>query len=408
MRVPFFIAKRYFLFGRKINFINIVSLLSILVVAFVTMSLVVALSVFNGLENLIRSLYNTFDPQLKISAVKGKSFKVDHDFLDKLKSNKGIAIITEVIEDNVLVKYKEDQMVVKMKGVSENFLNQKRLDSMIVAGELKFHDRGKDYAIIGRGIQYNLAISLNSEINPLQVWYPKNIKAVSSLSPDKVFSRENIRAGAVFAIEKQYDDNYIFVPLDFAERLLNYGDKRTSLEIKVKDGFKVNKVRDQLRELLGEDYLVQNSDEQHASLLRAVKIEKLFMFFTISFILAVASMNIFFCLTMLAINKKRDIAILYSLGATPSMVRAIFLTEGALIAFTGAILGLVLGIGLCIAQQQFGMVSMGMETSLVDAYPVKMELSDFISTGITIIVITFLASVRPANRAIEVSIRENI
>lgn len=408
MRVPFFIAKRYFLFGRKINFINIVSLLSILVVAFVTMSLVVALSVFNGLENLIRSLYNTFDPQLKISAVKGKSFTVDHDFLDKLKSNEGIAIITEVIEDNVLVKYKEDQMVVKMKGVSENFLNQKRLDSMIVAGDLKFHERGKDYAIIGRGIQYNLAISLNSEINPLQVWYPKNIKAASSLSPDKVFSRENIRAGAVFAIEKQYDDNYIFVPLDFAERLLNYGDKRTSLEIKVKDGFKVNKVRDQLRKLLGEEFLVQNSDEQHASLLRAVKIEKLFMFFTISFILAVASMNIFFCLTMLAINKKRDVAILYSMGATPSMVRAIFLTEGAMIAFTGAILGLVLGIGLCVAQQQYGMVSMGMETSLVDAYPVKMELSDFISTGITIIIITFLASVRPANRAIQVSIRENI
>jgi lipoprotein-releasing system permease protein len=408
LRVPFFIAKRYFLFGRKINFINIVSLLSILVVAFVTMSLVVALSVFNGLENLIRSLYNTFDPQLKISAVKGKSFTVDHDFLDKLKSNKGIAIITEVIEDNVLVKYKEDQMVVKMKGVSENFLNQKRLDSMIVAGELKFHERGKDYAIIGRGIQYNLAISLNSEINPLQVWYPKNIKATASLSPDKVFSRENIRAGAVFAIEKQYDDNYIFVPLDFAERLLNYGNKRTSLEIKVKDGFKVNKVRDQLRELLGEEFLVQNSDEQHASLLRAVKIEKLFMFFTISFILAVASMNIFFCLTMLAINKKRDVAILYSMGATPSMVRAIFLTEGAMIAFTGAILGLVLGIGLCVAQQQYGMVSMGMETSLVDAYPVKMELSDFISTGITIIIITFLASVRPANRAIQVSIRENI
>mgnify|MGYP003937407457 CR=1 FL=1 len=408
MRVPFFIARRYFLFGRKINFINIVSLLSILVVAFVTMSLVVALSVFNGLEDLIRSLYNTFDPQLKISAVKGKSFTVDHDFLEKIKSNEGVAIITEVIEDNVLVKYKEDQMVVKMKGVSENFLQQKRLDSMIVAGELKFHDKGRDYAIIGRGIQYNLAISLHNEFNPLQVWYPKNIKAASSLNPDKIFNRENIRAGAVFAIEKQYDDNYIFVPLDFAEKLLNYGDKRTSLEIKVKDGYKVNKVRDQLRKLLGDDFLVQNSDEQHASLLRAVKIEKLFMFFTISFILAVASMNIFFCLTMLAINKKRDVAILYSLGATPNMVRAIFLTEGALIAFSGAILGLALGIGLCLAQQKYGMVSMGMETSLVDAYPVKMELPDFISTGITIIVITFLASIRPANRAIQVSIRENI
>ncbi|MFN3404464.1 MAG: ABC transporter permease [Cytophagaceae bacterium] len=407
MRLPIFIAKRYFLFGKKLNFINIISLLSILVVAFVTMSLVVALSVFNGLEDLIRTLFSSFDPQIKISSYKGKAFPVDVQFLDKIKNVEGIEIVTEVIEDNALLKYKDDQVVIKVKGVSANFTEQNRMDSMIVSGEFVLQKGNQEFAIVGRGVQYNLSISLYNEIFPLQIWYPKNVKNVS-INPERIFNRESITAGAVFAIEKQYDDNYIFVPLQFAERLMEYGNKRTSLEIKVKKGYKVNNVRDRLRLLLGKEFKVLNSDEQHASLLRAVKIEKLFMFVTISFILAVASLNIFFCLTMLAINKKKDVAVLFSMGATPALIRKIFLTEGALIAFTGAIIGLTLGVLLCLAQQHFGLVSMGMETSLVDAYPVKMNLMDFVSTGITIFVITMVASYRPANSAASIQVRESL
>jgi len=407
MNVPLFIAKRYFLSKKKTNFINVISVISMLTVAFVTMALVVALSVFNGLENLIRSLYNSFDPELKITATMGKSFVVDEAFLRKVKQVEGVDIITEIIEDNALLKYREDQMVVKVKGVSDNFTQQNRMDSMITEGKFALHEDSTDFAIIGRGVQYKLSIPIEKGMFPLQLWYPKTKNSLS-LDPSTLFNRENIMAGAVFAIEKQYDDNYIFVPLAFMQNLLNYGKKRTSLEIKTKKDFSMNQVQKNLKEALGKDFKIQNSDEQHASLLRAVKIEKLFMHITISFILAIASMNIFFSLSMLAIEKTKDVAILFSMGASRNFIKKIFLGEGMIIAFTGAISGLIIGMIICIVQQEFGLVSMGMETSIVDAYPVKMQAGDFISTGITIFVITMLISYRPAAKASRINIKESL
>jgi lipoprotein-releasing system permease protein len=376
-------------------------------VAFVTMSLVVALSVFNGLEDLIRSLYNSFDPELKVTAMKGKSFPVNDAFLSRIRAIEGAGVVTEVIEDNALLKYKEDQMVVKVKGVSENFTQQNRMDSMITEGEFTLRKDSVDYAIIGRGVQFNLSIPLNGTIYPLQLWYPKN-KPAMGLDPLSVFNRENIMPGAVFAIEKQYDDNYIFVPLSFTEKLLHYGNKRTSLEIKTKDGFRIKEVQNSIKKMLGPDFKVQNSDEQHASLLKAVKIEKLFMHITISFILAIASLNIFFSLTMLALEKKKDVAILFSMGASQNLIKNIFLLEGTIIAFLGAFTGIILGLAICIVQQEFGIVPMGMETSVVDAYPVKIQAGDFISAALTILVITILISYRPAVKASKVTIKDNL
>jgi lipoprotein-releasing system permease protein len=381
--------------------------MSMIGVAFVTMALVVALSVFNGLEDLIRSLYNSFDPELKVTVMKGKSFPVDKPFLSKIEAIEGVDLVTEVIEDNALLKYKEDQMVVKVKGVSDNFIQQNRMDSLITEGEFTLHKDSVDYAIIGRGVQYNLTIPLNGTIFPLQLWYPKN-KTSLGMDPLSVFNRENIMPGAVFAIEKQYDDNYIFVPLSFTEKLLNYGNKRTSLEIKTKKGYKVKEVQNRIKETLGAAFRVQNSDEQHASLLKAVKIEKLFMHITISFILAIASINIFFSLTMLAIEKKKDVAILFSMGASQNLIKNIFLLEGAIIAFMGAFSGLLLGLAICIIQKQFGIVKMGMDTSVVDAYPVKLLSEDFLSTGLTILIITILISYRPASKAAKVNIKDNL
>jgi len=408
VNTPLFIARRYFVSKKKTNFINVISAISMMGVAFVTMSLVIALSVFNGLEDLIRSLYNAFDPQIKITALKGKTFHVDSAFLRKIQNIEGVELVTEVIEDNILLKYREDQMVIKAKGVSDNFTLQHRMDSMIVEGKFILHGDSLDYAIIGRGVQYKLSIPIEGGGSyPLQLWYPKNKKALS-LNPEKMFNREVALPGAVFAIEKQYDDGYIIVPLRLMQQLLDYSDKRTAIEIKVKDGVWIDGVRNRLRDLLGDDFVVQNSDEQHASLLKAVKVEKLFMNITISFILAIASLNIFFSLTMLAIDKKKDVAILFSMGASTNLIKTIFLFEGMLIAFTGAISGLLMGYAICALQQKFGFVSMGMETSLVDAYPVKMEVWDFVTTGITILLITFIISYRPALRASKVSIKDTL
>jgi lipoprotein-releasing system permease protein len=376
-------------------------------VAVGTMALVIVLSVFNGLENLIRSLYNTFDAEVKISLAKGKSFELTDEMLRKINGVEGVDIITEVIEDNALLKYKEDQMVVKLKGVSENFVKQRRMDSMMVDGSLALHKKEKELAIIGRGIQNIMSISLNDNFFELQLWYPKN-KASVITDPTKVFNREAIKPGGVFAIEKQYDDNYIFVPIAFTERLFNYGNRRTSIEIKAKNGYAVGNLEEDLQKALGPKFLIQNSDEQHAGLLKAIKIEKLFVYITFSFILAIASFNIFFSLTMLAIDKKKDVAILFSLGATKNFIKKLFLLEGSLIAFSGAFTGLFLGFLLCYLQQELGIVSMGMETSVVDAYPVKMQVSDFVITGFTILIITMIASYRPAIRASKINVKDNL
>ncbi len=366
-----------------------------LIVAVCTAALIIVLSVFNGLEDLLRSLYNTFDPQIKVEATMGKSFHYTPSLADSIHSIEGIDIVTEVIEDYAYVKYRDADMVVTIKGVSDNFLEQKRIDSAIVMGTLRFHDGPVNYAIIGRGVRMALSINPGSDIYPLQVHYIKDVKA-SSLDPSNLYSRKNILAGSVFAIEKNYDDNYVFVPLDFARELLDYEDRRTSLEIKVKEGAAIDDVKDQLSSLLGNRFSVQNNEEQHQDLYKLLNLEKVFVFIAFSFILGVGSINIFFALSMLAIDKKKDISVLYAMGANDRLIRRIFILEGVIISLGGALIGMLAGAGICWLQQNYGIVSMGMETSVLENYPVKMKAIDFLYTSAALIGITFLISYRPA------------
>ena len=377
-------------------------------VAVGTMALVIALSVFNGLENLIQSLYNTFDPEIKIELAKGKSFPIDEDFLNKIQDVPGVELVTQVIEDNAYVRLKDAEMVVVIKGVSDNFLKQQRLDQAIVDGRLILEDNGNPQAILGIGVFYSLNMHRGMDRTlPLQLYYPKRGK-LRSLNPQNLTNSKRIMAAGVFAIEKNYDEKYIFVPIDFAEELLEYGDRRTSLEIKTKPGTDIPSLQKNLKSTLGEEFKVLNSNEQHADLLKAIKFEKLFVFLALTFILAIASFNIFFALSMLALEKRKDTAVLQSMGATKKTIKSIFLTEGAIIALGGAFLGLVLGFVICYVQQEFGVFSMGMQTAVQDAYPVKMQLGDFLLTALTIVLITFAASYRPAVLASKVEFIEHL
>lgn len=398
MNLSLLIARRYFFSKYKRGFINLISIISMVVVAVGTMSLIVVLSVFNGLEGLHRRLFSTIDADIRISAREGKNFEVSPTLLEKLLRVPGVLSLTEVIEDNALARYGEAQHLVTLRGVSDNFLQRSALQSIIIEGRLALHENDVSYAIIGQGVQHMLSVSLSNEFTPLQVWYPKNKKNLNLTSESSV-NRLNIRPGGVFALEQQYDDNYVFVPLEFARQLFEYGNKRTALEMLVKEGYDIERVKAGVQDLMGKTFVVQNQEEQHASILRAIKIEKFFVYLTLSFILAVASFNIFFSLTMLAIDKKKDVGILYAMGATSGLIKRIFLTEGAIVAFTGAFFGLIAGTLLCWLQQTYGFVSMGMTTSVVEAYPVTMRLSDFFVTGITIVVITFGSSFFPALKA---------
>lgn len=407
MNVPFLIAKRYFFSKKKRNIISIISNIAMMGVAVGSMALIIVLSVFNGLEDLIRTIYSSFDSDLKITAAEGKSFETDTEFMNRVRRTPGVYVVSEVIEDNALLRYNDRQMVVKMKGVSENFFEQNDIDSSIVEGHHQLLLNNTHYGLVGRGVQYQLSIRPGNQFVPLQFMYPRNTK-FNPLNPEAAFNNLNLMPGGVFAIERQYDDAYVFVPLTFAEELLEYGRRRTSLELKVDPSYRIDQVKRSLQEVLGPKFKVLNSDEQHTSLLRAVKVEKLFVFITFTFILLIASLNIFFSLSMLVIDKKKDIAILASMGATANTIRNIFLMEGALVACIGAAYGLSLGMLFCNLQQTFGLVSMGMATSVVEDYPVKMEVEDFIMTGIAIVVITLLVSIRPARKAAAISLTENI
>ncbi len=365
-----------------------------------TMALVIVLSVFNGLEDLFRQLHNTFNSEIQVKAALGKTFEVNSQLLARIKAVEGVAFVSEVLEDNAILSYRDAEMIVRMRGVTDQFLRLNGLDSMIVSGSLRLHQKNIEYAIIGSGVQYALSISLMDEMHPIQVLYPNNTKKTIDLSnPQNAIFQRSIRAGGVFAIEQRYDNNYIFVPLAFATELLQAGKRRTSLEINLHYDASLDQTQQELQHVLGPKFLVQNRDEQHASLLKAIRIEKLFVYITFSFILAIASFNIFFSLTMLAIDKKKDVATLNAMGASPRFIRQLFITEGAIIAFTGTAVGLALGVLLCWLQQTFGLLKMGMETSIVDAYPVQMRFSDFALTGLTIVFITFFASYFPAMKA---------
>ena len=337
MSFSWLIARKYFWSKDKKNFINIISVLSMLVVAIATMALVVILSVFNGLEGLLRDLYGAFDPDVKIESRIGKSFLATDSLIHSIKETEGVAEVVRVVEDNTYLKYETAEMVGVLKGVSRNYLQVNRLEQNIVDGQLKLWNGNLPMAVVGQGVQFSLALVPGNDFIPLQVYYPKNLRT-RSLDPNAALSRRSLQVAGIFAIEKQFDEKYVLVPLEFMQDIMNYEDNQvTALEVTLKPGFGMASI-DQLKNQLKDDYKVLSADEQHAVMLRTVEIEKLFVFITFSFILGVSSINIFFALSMLAIDKKRDLQMFFNMGATGQQVRAIFLAEGSIISVSGAIL----------------------------------------------------------------------
>lgn len=398
MNLPFFIAKRYLFSKRKKNFINIISWLSVVVVAFITAALVVVLSVFNGLGELLRTLNNSFDPEIKIEAVEGKTFAMSDSLLKKISAVEGVEIVTEVLEDYAYLRYRDANQIITLKGVSDNFIDQKRINSSIVAGKLALHENNIDYALIGRGIEYNLSIVVNDPLFPLQLYYIKSTK-LTGLDPSKLYNKRNIIPGAVFSIVQNFDDNYVLVPLTFAQDLMDSGNKRTSLEVKTAVGINQNQVQEKLKQTLGKNFSVLNHEEQHQDLYRLLNMEKLFTFLAFTLLLGIGAINIFFSLMMLALDKKKDISVLMAMGADGKLIRKIFVSEGLFIAMLGTSFGLLLGGALVWLQMTFGFVSMGMESAITEGYPIKPALPDFILTLTVVAVITILISLRPAHLA---------
>jgi len=396
LNLSLFIARRYLLSKRKKNFINVISIISVIAVAIISASIIIVLSIFNGLGDLLHSINNSFDPEIKIEAVKGKTFRVNDKLISKIEAIQGVKVVTEVIEDFAIAKYNGANQVVTIKGVGDNFINQDRIPKeSIVEGELLLKKNGVNRALVGYGVKSTLSIALDQDFYPLQLYYVKNIRG-SSTDPSKMYNQKNIYPGGVFSIIQNFDESYVIVPLSFAAELLNYSDKRTSLEIKTEAGSDMRDVEGKIQGALGEDFNVLNAEEQHEDLYRVLKLEKLFASIAAVLLLIIGSINIYFSLMMLALDKKRDITILASMGADSQLLQRVFITEGLLIAAVGTISGLLFGAFIVVLQQNFNMVSMGMDTAVVDGYPVKMNVTDFVYVFVVMTVVTILISSRPA------------
>jgi len=404
MNFPLFIARRYFTSKKKKSFISLISNLSMLGVGVGTMALVIVMSVFNGMEELNRQLFRSFDSDLKITPTQGKRFTISPQQLTQIQQTEGIKFVTQVIQDNALANYGGRKAVVKLKGVDETFAQRHQLDTAMIEGKLVLMKDGEPKAIVGGTVQQMLGINTNDIFTPLELWYPRSDTKTLNLNSTDAFNQQIIRVGAVYMLELRFDD-YVIVPLDFAAELLNYKKQRSALEIQLKANANSEDVKQRLAKTLGERFQVRNRDEQNADLLRAIRIEKLFVTVTLALIILVAAVNIFFSLSMLVIEKRDDIRMLFAMGATASTVKRIFLLEGTLVAFTGAIIGILLGAIICWLQQTYGLVSMGIGSSLVDAYPVKMQWQDFVVTALTVILVTILVSYLPASKAAKQIVR---
>ncbi|GAB4032741.1 ABC transporter permease [Spirosoma gilvum] len=406
MNLPTWIARRYFFSRKKRSFISWLSIMSMLGVGIGTMALVVVLSVFNGMEELNRQIFKSFEADMTISPKQGKRFMAPPALMAALHKVPGVYLLSSIAQDNALARYANAQTVIRLKGVDENYLQRQQLDSALLEGRLLLHKDGANYAIVAEGVRHDLSISPVDILTPLEVLYPKSGQTLSVLNPD-AFSRERLTVSGVFFIESRYD-NFVLAPLSVARELFGYAPNEvTSLEIQLQPGTNEQTAKQALQTVLdkfasGNSLMVQSRDDLNVDLYRAIYVEKLFVAITLSFIILVASINIFFSLSMLVIEKKADIRILFALGATKTMVRRIFLTEGAIIALTGAVGGLILGVLLCLAQERYGLVGMGLIDSIVDAYPVHLQWGDIALTGVLVVLITILTSWFPAQRAANV------
>ncbi len=395
MNFPFFIAKRYLISKKSHNAINIISYIAVTAVCIATMALVIVLSAFNGLSELVKDLYNSFDAEIKITPKQGKTFFTDAKELSELKKLDGIAFYTEVIESKALLKYKEKQTIVTIKGVSDDFLKMSGFSKLIRDGEFNI---AKNNIVMGKGIYYLLETSVNDFSNPIALFAPKRGNT-SSINPEDGLNELKTFTAGTFSINDDFDNQYVIMNIENARALFDYTKEITSVELGLNSNADKKLIQEKIETLLGSNFIVQNKEQQNALLFKTLKSEKLWTFIILIFILIIATFNVIGSITMLVIEKKKDIEILSHLGADSKAIKNIFLLEGLMISIIGAISGLALGILVCWIQIKFSVITFS-EGYVVDAYPVKMEVTDICLILLIVLLIGFFAAWYPVQNLI--------
>ena len=397
MNLPLKIAKRYLVSKKSHSVINIISLVSVCGIAIASMALVCVLSVFNGFQDLIASLFSTIDPQIKVTPIQGKTFDASDPAIQEMAQWPEIAQISPVIEENVLLIYGDRQVPALLKGVTNQYEKQTRIDDIIIDGHFLLHDTVTDYATIGVGLANSLATGAGFR-RPLMAYVPKRKARINMANPSSSLSSGRLFMTAVFRVNQaEYDDQLTIVPIDFARRLFDYTTEASALEITLQKNANEANIMERIQGQLGDNFEVKNRIEQKEASFKMVQIEKWMSYLILGFILMIASFNAIGSLSMLIIDKKADIDTLKSLGANNRLISRIFLTEGWLISAVGAVTGIIIGILLCWGQQTFGWIKLGemSEAFIIEAYPVSVQLLDIAAVLALVLLLGFFTAWYP-------------
>ncbi|MBT3173589.1 MAG: ABC transporter permease [Lentimicrobiaceae bacterium] len=398
MRLSLFIAKRYLISKKSHNLINVISIISVVGLSVGTMALIVVLSVFNGFEEVIKSLYTSFNADMRITAVSGKTINYSNFPTEKILSISGVKNLTQVVEEDALFKYRDKQHIAKIKGVSEGFIESSELDSMIVNGNFVLQEGNANFAVVGAGIAWYLDIYPENISDLLSVYVPKRGNQ-SSFNFENAFNSSALHPTGVFSVQQEFDEKYVFVPLRFAKIMMNYGDEVTSVEIRLLPDYDTKPIQESIKKILGNEFEVKNRYQQNETLFKLLKSEKTAIFFILVFILLLSSFNMIGSISILIAEKKKDIGILSVMGADLKLIRSIFFTEGMLISLMGSLTGLVLGFLLLYLQQNYGLLQLGNADGdfIISSYPVHMKITDFIYVFFTVLTIGLFATIYPVS-----------
>ena len=396
MNLSFYIATRYLFSKKSHQVINIISGVAIAGVALATIAMVCTLSVFNGFKYMVAQQFTAFDPDIKITAERGKGFTADSLLCSHLRALPCVAVATVAVEDKAMAQYNGRQVMITLKGVEDNFKELTNIEAALMGGgSLTLHDSINNYAVPGVG----LVSSLNSGIyhtTPLEIYAPKRGKKVSVSNPASNFKKGYLHSsGVTFAVNQpKYDDHYILTSAQFARNILGRtNDEATSIEIKLAEGQSASSAKREIAATLGEGFLLEDRYEQQKDIFKVMKIEKFISYIFLSFILLIACFNIIGSLAMLIIEKRQNMETLRALGATDKIITNIFVFEGVVISTIGAISGILIGLCVCLLQQEYGLLTLGNGAGdfIVNSYPVKVESSDILAIFGTVVAVGLVA-----------------
>ena len=407
MSISLFVAKRYFFSPFKASFITLISRISMIGVGVEVMALVLILSVFNGLEDFQKGLFKTFDPDLTLVSSTNTRFAISPYQVKQITQIAGVSSVQPILEDQALIRYNGKQLVVTLKGVDSSFIASKRLKNQVVDGDYLVEYDGHPFGMVGAGVFMAMGMNFEDSFHPIEAWYP-NQKALARFQiTQESANQKAFFPSGVLQVEQTFDNQMILVPLPWMRELTLADSTAVSrFDIMLQEGVNEVQVQAAIQKIMGATFSVQTRDQQHAILLRAIQIEKLFVFILMAFIMGIASFTLFYALSLLVIEKRKDLRTLLAMGITQRQLLRIFLLVGLFISFSGAVVGMGLGFALGWIQQTFGIIPLGIPNALIDAYPIQMEWLDFLLTALVVIIITFLASIIPARKAVQMTFNQ--